>query len=134
MKVIVTANGPTLEASASPIFGRCQTFMLVDTETMEFQAIANPALAAGGGAGVQAAQFVVEQGAQAIVTGNVGPNAFGVLQTAGLQVYLGQVGTVGQAVEAYKAGQLSTVSSATGPAHTGMRRETGRGMGQRRRG
>jgi predicted Fe-Mo cluster-binding NifX family protein len=122
MKIIVTANGTTLASPASPIFGRCPTFILVDTETMQYQAIANPALSAGGGAGIQAAQFVVEQGAQAIVTGNVGPNAFGVLQAAGLPVYVVKEGTVQQAVEAYKADQLSVASGATGPSHAGMGR------------
>ncbi|MBN1583690.1 MAG: NifB/NifX family molybdenum-iron cluster-binding protein [Anaerolineae bacterium] len=134
MKVIVTANGTTLESPASPIFGRCPTFILVDTETMQYQAIANPALSAGGGAGIQAAQFVVDQGAQTIVTGNVGPNAFGVLQAAGLSVYVVKEGTVQQAIEAYKAGQLSVASGATGPSHAGMGRGAGRGMGQGRRG
>jgi predicted Fe-Mo cluster-binding NifX family protein len=132
MKIIVTANGTTLESPASPIFGRCPTFILVDTETMQYQAIANPALAAGGGAGIQAAQFVVGQGAQAIVTGNVGPNAFGVLQAAALPVYVIKDGTVRQAVEAYNAGQLSVASGATGPAHAGMGRGAGRGAGRGR--
>ena len=128
MKIAVTANGADLDAPTSPIFGRCTTYMLVDTETMQYEAIANPAISAGGGAGVQAAQFVIERGAQAVVTGNVGPNAFGVFQAAEIPVYLFKEGTVQQAVEAYQGGRLSSISDATVSAHAGM----GRGRGHRR--
>lgn len=72
MKVAVTANGTDLDARISPLFGRCSTYILVDTETMEYETIANPAVASGGGAGIQAAQFIVERGAEAVVTGNGG--------------------------------------------------------------
>ena len=130
MKIVVTANGSDLDTPASPIFGRCPTFILADTETMQFEAVANPAVSSGSGAGVRAAQFVVEQGAEAVVTGNVGPNAFEVFQAAGIPVYLFRDGTVRHAVETYKTGQLPCVSGATVSAHTGM----GRGMGHGRRG
>ena len=122
MRIAVTANGVDLGAAASPVFGRCPTYILVDTETMQYEAIVNPAVSAGGGAGVQAAQFVVERGAQAVVTGNVGPNAFGVFQAAGIPVYLFKEGTVRQAIEAYSGGQLSSTSGATVSAHAGMGR------------
>jgi predicted Fe-Mo cluster-binding NifX family protein len=128
MKIAVTANGTDLDAPASPVFGRCPTYILVDTETMQYEAIANPALSAGGGAGVQAAQYVVERGAQAVVTGNVGPNAFGVFQASGIPVYLFKGETVRQAVDAFKAGQLSPTGGASVASHTGL----GRGRGRRR--
>ncbi len=126
MKIVVTANGADLDAPASPVFGRCPMYVFVDTETMQFESVENPAMNAAGGAGIQAAQFVVERGAQAVVTGNVGPNAFNVFQPANVPVYLFDGGTVRQAVEAYKAGQLPSSGEASGPAHAGM----GRGMGR----
>jgi predicted Fe-Mo cluster-binding NifX family protein len=128
MRIALTANGADLDAPISPIFGRCSTYIFMDTETMQYEAIANPAVSAGGGAGVQAAQFVIERGAQAVVTGNVGPNAFGVFRAGGIPVYLFKEGTVQQAVRAYKAGRLAPVADATVSAHAGM----GRGMGRRR--
>ncbi|MBL7065523.1 MAG: NifB/NifX family molybdenum-iron cluster-binding protein [Anaerolineae bacterium] len=129
MKIAVTANGADLDAPASPVFGRCPTYILVDTETMQYEAVANPAVSAGSGAGVQAAQFVIERGAQAVVTGNVGPNAFGVFRAAGIPVYLFRGGTVQQAVEDYNGGLLSSASDATVSAHAGL----GRGMGRGRK-
>ena len=127
MRIAVTANGADLDAPTSPVFGRCTTYILVDTETMQYEAIANPAVSAGGGAGVQAAQFVIDRGAQAVVTGNVGPNAFGVFRAGEVPVYLFKEGTVRQAVEAYKKGLLSSTSDATVSAHAGMGRGMGRG-------
>ena len=133
MKIVVTANAGDLDAPASAMFGRCPFYVFVDTETMEFEGVANAAVAASGGAGIQAAQFIIQRGAQAVVTGNVGPNAYGVLQAASVPVYPCQEETVRAAVEAFKAGRLSTTGQATGPGHAGMGSRGGRmGMGRRR--
>ena len=131
MMIVVTANGSDLDAPTSSVFGRCQIYILVDTETMQFEAAPNPAVSAGGGAGIQAAQFVIERGAQAVVSGNVGPNAFDVFRASGIPVYLFKGGTVRQAVEAYKEGQLSSAGSATVSAHAGMGRGRSRGRQSR---
>ncbi len=129
MKIVVSANGYDLEAPASPVFGRCPVYVFVDTETMAFEAMDNPAQAASGGAGIQAAQFVVNHGAQAVLSGNVGPNAFDVLAAANVPVYLVAEGTMRDAVEAFKAGRLQRMDRASVRAHAGMR--GGRGMGMR---
>jgi predicted Fe-Mo cluster-binding NifX family protein len=104
--------------------------VFVNTESFEFEAIPNPAMNQAGGAGIQAAQFVVNQGAQAVLTGNLGPNAFGVLQAAGVPGYLVEEGTVRQAVEAHQAGRLRPMDGANVAGHAGM--GMGRGMGGRR--
>ena len=128
MRIVIGAMGEKLNAEVSPIFGRCPVYLFVDTDTMEFEAVPNPAMSAAGGAGIQAAQFVVSKGVQAVLTGNVGPNAFNVLQASGIQTYPISAGTVQQAVDAYKAGQLQPISGAT----SGMYRGMGGGMGMGR--
>jgi predicted Fe-Mo cluster-binding NifX family protein len=128
MKIAVSSQGEHLDAPASPVFGRCPTYLFVEPETMEFEALPNPAMNQGGGAGIQAAQFVVNQGAKAVLSGNLGPNAFDVLQAAGVPGFLVMEGTVRQAVEAYKTGQLQPMGGPNVSAHAGMR--GGRGMGQ----
>jgi predicted Fe-Mo cluster-binding NifX family protein len=127
MNIIVTAEGQDLNGATSPRFGRCPTYILIDTETMAFEALPNPAASASGGAGIQAAQFVVEQGAQALLTGNVGPNAAQVLAAASVSVYLNQEATVEAAVKAFKAGRLPLTEGATVAAHAGMGGARGRG-------
>lgn len=132
MRVVITANGTELDAQASPVFGRCPVYVFVDTETMQFEGLENPGVAAPSGAGIQAAQFVIECGAQAVVTGNVGPNAYGVFQASRVPVYLFGGGTVQEAVEAYVARRLEPVGGANVPAYSGMGRGMGRGRGRGR--
>lgn len=131
MKIAVSAQGETLDAPASPVFGRCPTYVFVEPETMEFEVVPNPAMSQGGGAGIQAAQFVVNQGADAVLSGNLGPNAYDVLRAAGVPGYLVSGGTVRQAIEGYKAGKLEPMSGPNVHAHAGMR-GGGRGMGRGR--
>ena len=137
MRLAVSAQGDTLEAPASPVFGRCPFYVFVDSETMSFEAKPNEAMNMGGGAGIQAAQFVVQQGAQAVLSGNLGPNAYEVLQAAGVPSYLITEGTVRQAVEAFKEGQVQSMAGPNVAAHAGagkgmgMSRGMGRGRGRR---
>ncbi len=132
MKICITAQAPTLDAPIDPRFGRCANFIFVDSETLAFEAAMNPGTMASGGAGIHAAQFVAEQGCKAVLTGNVGPNAYNALAAAGVTVYVGISGTVRSAIEMFKSGQLTATSSPTARSHAGMGggRGMGRGMGR----
>ncbi len=121
MKVIVTSTGPSLDDDLDPRFGRCQYFLVVDTEKMAvLESVENEGIMASGGAGIQAGQFAANKGAEAVITGNVGPNAIQTLQAAGIGVYLAPPGTVRQAIEAFKKEALQGVSAPTVDAHHGM--------------
>ncbi len=129
MRVVIPANGANLDAPTSPIFGRSQMFILVDPETLEFEALRNPALDAPGGAGVQAAQTVLQYGVGAVIAPSLGPNAFRVIQAAGIPVYRMEGATVRDVLAAFKAGQLTRLES-PGDDHIGIgggRRRGGRG-------
>lgn len=128
-KICITAQGPTLDAPIDPRFGRCANFIFVDTKTMKFETKPNPGAMAGGGAGIQAAQFVVDHQAQAVLTGHVGPNAYHALNSGGVEIYTGISGSVQDAVDQFKNNQLTKASSSTAPAHTGMGGGRGRGRG-----
>jgi predicted Fe-Mo cluster-binding NifX family protein len=129
MKIAVSATAPHLDAALDPRLGRCQYFLIVDTESMEFEAIENPAITAPGGAGIQAAQLIAEKGAEAVITGGCGPNAFQVLSAAGIPVFVGASGSAREAIESYKRGELQpTPQASTGPG-AGMRGGMGGGMG-----
>jgi predicted Fe-Mo cluster-binding NifX family protein len=120
MRVVITANGRDLDAAASSVFGRCPWLLFVDTETLACDAVENPAQAARGGAGIQAAQFIVSQGAQALLSANVGPNAFDVLRAAHIPVYQIGEGSVRSAVAALRANQLPVVEAANAHSHSGQ--------------
>ena len=130
MKVVVSAVQEGLDAEVSPVFGRCPVYVFVDTETMEFESAPNPAMSAPGGAGIQAAQFAVSKGVNAVLTGNVGPNAFNVLEAAGVTMYPVSGSSVREAVEALKSGRLEPVSGATSGTGGRMARGMGGGMGR----
>ena len=129
MRICVTAAAGDLNAQVDPRFGRCQYFVIVDSDTMAFDAMANEAMNAPGGAGIQAAQAMVNKGVNVVISGNMGPNAFQVLSTAGVKVATGAYGTVKEAVEMYKNGKLSEAGTSTVAAHAGMGAGEGTGSG-----
>jgi len=120
MKVAVTSIGPTLDDQVEARFGRCPYFLIVDTDSMQFEAVANPNLTLGGGAGIQSAQMMAEKGVSHVLTGNCGPNAFRVFGEAGIAVLVGVTGPTRQAVERFKAGGFSSASAANVQSHFGM--------------
>jgi len=127
MKICVSAVASSLDAQLDPRFGRCPYFVIVDSETMQFEAVPNMAAGATGGAGIQAAQTITSRGVEVLITGNVGPNAFQALSAAGIKIMTGAFGTVMEVVEKYKKGELKDTGAPTVGGHFGM----GRGRGQR---
>jgi predicted Fe-Mo cluster-binding NifX family protein len=132
MKVCVSAVANSLDAQVDPRFGRCPYLVIVDSESMQFEAIPNAASGAMGGAGIQASQTIASKGAKVLITGNVGPNAFQALSTAGIKIVTGAFGTVREVVEKYKRGELSETDAPTVGGHFGMGMSRGRGRGQGR--
>jgi len=128
MKIAISATGPSLDAEVDPRFGRCQYFIIVDPDTMQFEALENSSAMAAGGAGISAGQVNANKGVQVVLTGNCGPNAYQTLSAAGVQVITGVSGRVQDAIEGYKAGRLQAASQPSVGAHFGM----GRGMGMSR--
>lgn len=129
MKIAVTSTGPTLDDMMEARFGRCAYFLVVDLDTMEFEALENPNIALGGGAGIQSAQLMAEKGVSTVLTGNCGPNAFQTFGAANIQVITGVSGQVRQAVEQYKSGALSNTTTPNVQSHFGMGTGGGMGMG-----
>ena len=134
MRIAVSATGPSLDAEVDPRFGRCQYFVIVDPDTMEFEAFENSNVMAGGGAGISTAQTIANMGVQLVLTGNCGPNAYQTLAAAGVQVITGVSGAVRDAIDSYKAGRLQATSQPSVGSHYGMGggMGTGGGMGMGR--
>jgi predicted Fe-Mo cluster-binding NifX family protein len=142
MKIAISATGPSLDAEVDPRFGRCQYLIIVDPDTMEFEAVENSSAMAAGGAGISTGQMVAGKGVEAVLTGNCGPNAYQVLLAAGIHVITGVSGKVWEAIQSYKSGRFQATSQPTVEAHAGMNygggmgggmgmgRGMGRGMGQ----
>jgi predicted Fe-Mo cluster-binding NifX family protein len=121
MKICITSLGKDLESDIDPRFGRCAFFIIVDPDTMEFESLENANARSGGGAGIQSGQLVNEKGVKAVITGNVGPNAFQTLKAAGIDIITGASGKVSDAVYGYKNGKFKPVNSASVESHFGMK-------------
>ncbi len=119
MKIAVSSTGPTLDDSVDARFGRCAFFIVVDSDTMEFEAVSNPNVALGGGAGIQSAQMMGDKNVTTILTGNCGPNAFQVFGAAGIQVMTGVSGSVREAIAQFKAGELAASADSNVPSDFG---------------
>jgi predicted Fe-Mo cluster-binding NifX family protein len=118
MKIAITAASNELSSLVDGRFGRAKWFILFDTTDGAWQAFSNEQnLQAAQGAGIQAAQRVVELGVEAVVTGHVGPKAFKTLKAAGIHILLCQAGTVQEAMDQMKQGLLRETAEADVEGH-----------------
>jgi predicted Fe-Mo cluster-binding NifX family protein len=122
MKIAISISGNQPTSPFDPRFGRATAFWLVDSDTGAWSVHENPALSASGGAGVQAAQFIVQLGTQAVVSGAYGPNAFDTLSQAGVAMYLAPTNEILDAamvLEMFKTHKLTRAQAATHAGHHG---------------
>ncbi len=125
MRVAVSSSGEEPEAPVDPRFGRCAFYIIMNLPDRTSQVIANQAAMAMHGAGIAAAQMISQQGVQAVITGNVGPNAFQVLASSGIQVFRTSPTTVEEALNMFERKELPLIGEPSGPGHMG----TDGGMG-----
>lgn len=125
MKIAVSASEPDLKGSVDPRFGRSPYFLLIETDTMEFESVENPNLASPSGAGIQSAQLLANKGAKALLTGSCGPNAFKTLEAAGVEVFIGVSGAIKESVHNFSRGQLHPAPGPNVPAHSGLGEKSG---------
>jgi predicted Fe-Mo cluster-binding NifX family protein len=113
MKIAVTSKGKDLYAEVDPRFGRAAFFLIVDSETGEFEVLDNGEnVNAFKGAGVQAARMISEKGAEILLTGFCGPNAFKAMKAANIRVANNASGSIRDAIMSYLDGKLPLADGA----------------------
>jgi predicted Fe-Mo cluster-binding NifX family protein len=118
MKVAVTATGKDLDAQVDPRFGRAAYILVVDTQTQDVEIIDNQTNKnAFKGAGIQAAAAICDKGADVLLTGFCGTNAFKALDAASVKVANDARGTVREALAAFEQGKYSFASEANTQGH-----------------
>ena len=134
MKIAVSSTGNTMDSQLDPRFGRCAYYLVVDSDDMRFEVYPNESAAMGGGAGIQASQFLASKGVEVVITGNCGPNAVDTLLAAGIELFTGEQGTIRDVLKKYATGNLKPSNKPTVDSHFGMGAGTGigRGSGVRR--
>jgi predicted Fe-Mo cluster-binding NifX family protein len=118
MKIAVTSKGRDLDALVDPRFGRAAYILIVDTESLDFEVLDNTDnLNAFKGAGIQAATLISDKGAEILLTGFCGPNAFKTLSAAGVKVVNDIAGTVREALKTFNQGNVSFAENANVEGH-----------------
>lgn len=115
IRIAISSAGREPDSNVDPRFGRCPFYIIVDIdgkEIKEQKTIENPAMTQGGGAGIAAARLVADEKAEAVITGNMGPNAFSVLSRAGIRVHIA-TGNVKEAIQQFIDGKLKEVGFPT---------------------
>ena len=120
MIIAVTVQGKDLQGEVDLRFGRAKHFLLVDSETMDFEVVENQQnLSLPQGAGTQAAQNIAVHQPEVLLTGNCGPKAFKTLAAAGIKVVVGVGGRVEDAIRAYLQGEYQPTTEANVEGHWG---------------
>lgn len=121
MKIAVTSRGADLGSEVDPRFGRAAYILVVDSETLEIEVLDNSEnVNAFKGAGIQAASMVSDKGAEVLLTGFCGPNAFRTLKAAKIKVANDVSGTVRDAIKAFNEGKVSFADTANVEGHWGF--------------
>lgn len=114
MKLAISSNDGRFDSLFSARFARCESFIIVDTETRSWETMPNPAAGARGGAGAQVVQFLADNGVEATISGRYGPTAMTALNAAGIQAFVADNGTPLELLDKLLAHKLEQVNTATG--------------------
>lgn len=125
MKIAVSSMGKELTSAVDPRFGRCSYFITYNTDSESIKSTENKGQVSGGGAGIAAAQQVMDEGIGAVITGSLGPNAFNLFKSADIKVYKCGAVKVKEAIELLKEGKLEELTEAD-PSHPGFGAENGK--------
>ncbi|WP_031515908.1 NifB/NifX family molybdenum-iron cluster-binding protein [Desulfofalx alkaliphila] len=120
MKVAISSSGKESTGQVSTRLGRCQYFIIYNTENGKSERVENKARFSPGGAGIATAKNLADMGVDAVVTGFIGPKAFSALKAAGITMYTGARGTVEETYELFRQNKLSIAQSPNAGAHSGM--------------
>jgi len=124
MKIAISTEKDSIESLIDQRFGRCKYFLVVDTEKNELvKAVENEGAIQGHGAGIKAAQQIGELGVEAVITGDIGPNATNVLEQLGIKTYHAS-GTAKEAVEKFNNNELKGITEIAEPKSGVVSNET----------
>lgn len=118
MKIAISSEGKDKDAQVDKRFGRCSYFIIADTEADEFESIDNEHTSESHGVGPQVVQMLSDKDVDAVITGNIGPNAYQTLESAEIKAYK-STGKVNEAVEKLEKGELEEITDETVDGHFG---------------
>lgn len=113
MILFITSKQQQMDSPVEERFGRSEWFIKFDTETKQWEVFANPGTTRSGGAGVAAAQFIIDQQVSAVISGSFGPNAESALRAANVSMYVfpNPDITVQEALDSFQQGNLALMGA-----------------------
>jgi len=120
-KICISSTGRDLNANVDPRFGRCEYFLIINSENKNYELINNESQNQMGGAGIKAAEIISKKNVKYVITGNVGPNAFQTLKAAGIKVISGVTGNISNVIDKFNKGELKEKNSSNVESHFGMK-------------
>ncbi|HHT47306.1 MAG TPA: hypothetical protein GX004_08505 [Firmicutes bacterium] len=120
MKIVISSKGKEINSLLDSRFGRCSFFAIYNDKKSEWEFLPNPGALEGSGAGIKAAQFLIEQNPDILLTGDLGPKAAQILNASGIKIYSLPEVTLEEALKQYKQGQHRPITEATVESHSGM--------------
>jgi predicted Fe-Mo cluster-binding NifX family protein len=92
-------------------FGRSEYFMFIDLESGINEVLLNPAFHSSGGAGVKAAQFVIDNGANVAIMPRGGQNAASLLQETNIKLFKSIGNSVDENIKKYQDNLLQELDT-----------------------
>ncbi len=111
MKIAIPVDETSMETNICISFGRTPYFLIYDTDSKDAKFLDNSAAASQGGAGIKAAQMIVDQNVEALLTPRCGENAAEVFQAANTKIYQTKGNLLKQNIQALENGELSLLSN-----------------------
>lgn len=119
MKIAISSKGKITDNALDPRFGRCEYFQIYDTEIEATKIVENKGQEASGGAGIAAANQLIDEQVDVVITGSLGPNAFEIIKKADIKAYKCDSISISDALEKYNNNQLEKITIA-GKSHSGI--------------
>ena len=114
----ITSTGKDLKSGMDQRFGRTRFIIFYNTNNSSFECFDNNLnLNAPQGAGIQTAQNIVDKEAEVVITGNLGPKAFRVLNAANIKAFFSTDMSVADAIESYQNNQLKELTNPNVEGH-----------------
>lgn len=116
MRIGISAKGRTLDSLLDERFGRCEYFLIYDTKNEQVNILENEGQTASGGAGIKAAQQLIDEKVDLLITGHLGPNAYELVEKSGIKAYECKTMTISEAIQKLDNDELIEIKEA-GAAH-----------------
>lgn len=117
MKIVISSTGKTVNDLVDGRFGRCKFFLIIDTEDEKVTYIENKGQSSSGGAGIVATQQLINEKVDVVITGNLGPNAYRIMEESGIKSYQCENIQISIVLEKYNNRELEEIKLAGSAYH-----------------